>query len=72
MEGKVAIPERFDIWQQDLSKPYIALQYLGFVKTQAEAKEMLKAFALCDKSAVESGLRAYFFTCGKLRDGDGK
>ena len=68
MARSVSIPERYDIWQQDLTKPYIALQFMGFVKTQNEAKELLKSFNFCDKQAVESGFHAYFFTCGKLRN----
>ena len=68
MAKQVAIPERFDIWQQDLSKKYLSLKFMGFVHTQVEAKEMLKAFNLCDKQAVKCGLHAYFFTCGKLKN----
>lgn len=33
MANKIAIPECFDIWQQDLSKPYLSLQFLGSVHT---------------------------------------
>ncbi len=68
MAKNVAIPERYDIWQQDLTKPYISLQFMGFVKTQSAAKEMLKTFNFCDKKAVESGSHAYFFSCGKLKN----
>lgn len=70
MGKKLAIPERYDIWQQDLTKSYLCLTFMGFVRTQSEARNMLQVFNCADKKEVEMGHHAYFFSCGKLKNVD--
>jgi len=56
----IIIPERYDIYRQDLSKDYLELQYMGFVHTIAEARTMCKSFCEADKEAM-SGKATYIF-----------
>lgn len=65
-----AIPERYDVWQQDLTKDYVCLTLMGHVHTQSEARNMLAVFNECDKKAIRNGHHAYFFSCAKIQNVD--
>ena len=53
MKNKLAIPERYEVWQQDLTKDYLCLTPMGYVRTQSEARNMLKVFNACDKKPLK-------------------
>ena len=67
MQNKVAIPERYDIFMQDLTKPYIELKFMGYVKTIQEAVTMCKVLKEADKDLVDRGFHTYLFRCGAIK-----
>lgn len=67
MTDNIAIPERYDIFMQDLSKPYIELKFMGYVRNIQEAVTMCKALKEVDKDMVERGLHTYLFRCGAIK-----
>jgi len=62
----IAIPEKYEIYMQDLSKQYIDLKPMGFVKTIEEAQTMCKVFAECD-AETKKGLHTYLFRCVAMK-----
>ena len=67
MDQNLAIPERYDIYQQDLTVPYIKLTKLGHVRTIDEARTMCAAFNQQDHQAVVDGRHTYIFICSQMK-----
>lgn len=63
-----ALPEEYTIFQQDLSKRDVQLNFMGNVRTIEEAKNMLSVFYQCDKDAVSEGKHSYFYICTKIQN----
>lgn len=63
---ELAIPEEFDIYQQDLTKDYLQLRFMGKVYSIQEARAMCKVFQEQDKLA-QDGHHSYVFVCKKLK-----
>lgn len=66
-QKKIAIPERFDIFQQDLTKNYLSLQYFGFVLSITEARTMCRVLNETDIQEVKAGHHTYIFMCGEMQ-----
>lgn len=61
-----AIPTRYEIYLQDLSKPYIDLTPVGYVHTIEEARTMCKALREADKEMCDRGVHTYLFKCSRI------
>lgn len=66
MAERVAIPEIYEIYQQDLTKDYLSLIPMGFVRTIEEARAMCKVFSDVDED-VSKGRHTYLIRCSKLK-----
>lgn len=66
MNSNISIPERYKIFRQDLTKTYLAIQEMGYVRSFSEAKTMCKVFNETDP-AVKVGQATYVFICDRLQ-----
>ena len=64
--NNLAIPKRYNIYLQDLTKDYIKLVFMGFVNSISEARTMCKALKEADKYEVERGTHTYIFICSEM------
>lgn len=62
----VATPLRYDIFCQDLTKQYLAIELMAWVETMAQAKTVVKLFNEIDK-LVGEGKHTYLIVCRKLQ-----
>lgn len=56
LNKELAIPLYYEIYKQDLTKPYIALELLGVVNTIEEARTCCKLFQEAIQTANSRGL----------------
>lgn len=55
---EILIPQKYNIYMQDLGKEYLEIKYLGFVNTIGEARGMIKVFR---ETFLREGLNATVF-----------
>lgn len=61
MNNKLVKPERYLIYQQDLSGSHLQLTYMGVVLSYPEAVNMVKVLSQTDPD-VSTGKHSYFTT----------
>lgn len=44
MNSEILVPEKYNIYMQDLSKQYLELKLLGYVNSLSEARGMVRVF----------------------------
>ncbi len=66
MEGNIAVAEVYDIFCQDLTKQYLAIELMAWCETMAQAKAIVKLFNETDKFVLE-GKHTYLIICRKLQ-----
>ena len=63
--NSIALTKRYEIFQQDLTVPYLKITAMGYVKTLGEAMTVCKVFNEQDKD-VSSGKHTYIFVCEQM------
>ena len=57
--NQILVPKKYELYMQDLSKDFLELTFLGYVRTLSEAKNMCKVF----KEVLLNSNKTVFFRC---------